>query len=464
MVTTKKIFLWNTIMNLVAAPLRFALNLLLASFLMPSDYGAMVIPAVIVGISTVLVDSGFKASLIQKNTLKSNHCSTIFFVNLFVSIILFVLFLLISKPLQLFFNIDNLTVLIVVTSFSLVIRSISMVSEARMQIEGSYGRLIFIEMISYVIAYLVAIYMARQGYGALSIAFLALVSAFFYTFFLLMVDRFMPNIKLVSKKLFLIHWRMGKNLLGQGLLEVFSDKVDEVILGKFIGVSKLGSYSKGREYSNTLGVIGSKFFARPWFSVMSKHSSNKHYFTEKFRLAFVGLIVIGCLLISGNYFLGHFFIEKTLGAQWLPLVDLFKYFILSTAMYYLVVFNKYTILALGKSKANFTIEIIYSISRLSALILIFILFKNKPNLIYYLIGLDIFAKCLMLVLQSYFFNKILYNKSAYFIISNTLLLLIIFTVSILNLNVLIYAGVVLSIFIILLANFKDKIFKRILNT
>lgn len=462
MATTRKIFIWNTIMNLVAAPLRFALNLLLASFLMPSDYGAMVIPAVIVAISTVLVDSGFKASLIQKNTMKSNHCSTIFFVNLFVSIALFVLFVIISKLLQIFFNIENLTVLIVVTSFSLVIRSISMVSEARMQIQGSYGRLIFIELISYVIAYLVAIYMARQGYGALSIAFLALVSAFFYTILLLAVDRFVPKIQLVSKKLFWIHWRMGKSLLGQGLLEVFSDKVDEVILGKFIGMSKLGSYSKGRDYSNTLGVIGSKFFARPWFSVMSKHSTKKPFFTEKFRLAFVGLIVIGSLLISGNYFLGHFFIEKTLGAQWLPLADLFKYFILSTAMYYLVVFNKYTILALGEAKVNFTIEIIYSISRLSALVIVFILYSNEPNLIYFLIGLDILAKFLMLILQSIFFNKILNNKLLYFIILNTLSLLIVFAFSIFNNNPFIYAGGVLFMFLILMVNFKDKISKRIL--
>lgn len=461
MATTRKIFLWNTIMNLVAAPLRFTLNLLLASFLMPSDYGAMVIPAVIVGISTVLVDSGFKASLIQKNTLKSNHCSTIFFVNLFVSIALFVLFLLLSKPLELFFNIENLTVLIIVTSFSLVIRSISMVSEARMQIQGSYGRLIFIELISYVIAYLVTIYMARQGYGALSIAFLALVSAFFYTILLLAVDRFVPNIKLVSKKLFWIHWRMGKSLLGQGLLEVFSDKVDEVILGKFIGVSELGSYSKGREYSNTLGVIGSKFFARPWFSVMSKHSTNKPYFTEKFRLAYVGLIIVGSLLMSGYYYVGDFFIEFTLGAQWLPLADLFKYFILSTAMYYLVVFNKYTILALGKAKVNFTIEIIYSITRLSALALIFILFRNETNLIYFLIGLDVAAKCLMLIIQSYFFNRILNNKLAYFIILNTILLLVIFTFSIFNSNPFIYAAGVLFILFILMINFKGAILKRI---
>src|SRR5690606_26336004 len=123
----------------IAAPLRFGLNLFLASCLLPVDFGQMVIPAAIVSLSAVLVDSGFKASLIQKSTLKNNHCSTVFFVNLGVSCILFLLFTLLALPIELFFNIENLSVLIIVTSFSLVLRSLSMVHEARMQIRGRYG-------------------------------------------------------------------------------------------------------------------------------------------------------------------------------------------------------------------------------------------------------------------------------------------------------------------------------------
>lgn len=421
-------------MNFISAPVRFGLNLYLASCLLPSDFGAMVIPAVIISLSTILVDSGFKASLIQKNTLKNSHSSTIFFVNFLVSFILFILFVAISVPLESFFEIENLSILIILTSCSLVIKSLSMVNEARMQIKGHYGQLIFIELLSYIIGYTIAILLAKKGYGPISIAVMSLIASLFYTLGLVYRERFLPRYILISRKLFFLHWRMGKSLLGQGLLEVFSEKIDEIVLSKFIGVNKLGLYSKGREYSGTLGIIGSKFFARPWFSIMSKFSSNKIFFFKRFKLAYICLVGVGLGLVVGNYFFGVLFIEKFLGSQWVSLASLFNYFIASSALYYLVVFNKYSILALGKSSINLRIEMYYNSIKILLLFLIFIFLNKSTHLIIFLVGLDIITKIIMLIIQGVFFNKILYSKTGAVINLYSLLLIVPFIISISEFN------------------------------
>ena len=449
-------------MNLIAAPLRFGLNLFLASCLLPVDFGQMVIPAAIVSLSAVLVDSGFKASLIQKSTLKNNHCSTVFFVNLGVSCILFLLFTLLALPIELFFNIENLSVLIIVTSFSLVLRSLSMVHEARMQIRGRYGLLIFIEMLSYIIGYGIAIIMAKKGYGALSIAVMSITTAIGYTGGLWMSERFLPQYDLISRRLFWMHWRMGRSLLGQGVLEVFSEKIDEILLGKFIGISKLGIYSKGREYTNTLGVIGSKFFARPWFSVMSKYSGNKIFFFERYKLAFAGLSGAGILLIAFNFYLGSTFINLVLGAQWSAMAGLFTYFVASIATYYLVVFNKYSILALGKPAINLKIELYYNFLKLSLLTMIFIFLVKNPDLIIFLILLDIGAKLIMLFFQGLSLNKFLHKQSAFIIYLCTLLLLFPFIVSLVVTSPLIFGIATLfslvMVLVVIFTVFQKKIY------
>jgi len=410
-----KIFLWNTITNLLASPIRLGLNIYLASCLLPKDFGAVVIPLVIISLSDVLIDAGFKASLIQKSTLKNSHCSTIFFSNLVASVSLFLCFLLLAFPLQSYFQIPHLAILIIIASFSLIIRSLGMVTEARLQIRGKYGQLIFTESLSYFVAYGVGIYLAKKGYGPFSLVVMSLLSEVGYNVGMYKLERFVPHFKLVSKKLLALHWRMGKNLFGQGLLETFSNKVDEVILGKFININKLGMYSKGREYSNTLGVVGSKFFARPWFSIMSKHSLNKAFFIKRYRFAFLGLVFIGFCLIIGNYLLGEIFITHVMGKQWAALVYPFKCFVISTAMYYLITFNKYTVLALGKPEVNFRIESMYSVFRILMLILIFLFFKSSPILIYLLIATDVVSRLLMIIVQSYSLSIILYKNLKLFI-------------------------------------------------
>jgi len=455
-----KILIWNTLTNLIAAPVRFSLNLFLASCLLPGDYGAMVIPAVIVGISTILIDSGLKSSLIQKSTLKTDHSSTIFFVNLLVSVVLSLIFTVLAYPLELFFKVHNLSLLIILASVSLIIRSVSMVSEARLQIKGKYGALTIIEMISYVVGYLVAIYLAKHNYGPFSLISLALVSAFIYSLGLFYLERFIPKFKAMSKKLFWLHWRMGKNLLGQGLLEAFSDKIDEVILGRLIGVSKLGLYSKGREYSNTLGVIGSKFFARPWFSIMSKFSTNKDFFSKRYKVAYLLLIVGGMIMISANYYFGRVFIKTVLGKQWMPLASYFQYFIISTAIYYLVTFNKYTILALGKPQVNLKIEIAYSVFRLVSLIFVFFLYGKSENLVYMLICLDIISRISMIILQSLSLGEILKSKAKIFIMLSTCLLIFQGSVSLITSSKLIYGTTFCFFIIILFFNLRLKFLKQ----
>ncbi len=446
----KKIFFWNTITNLIAAPVRFGLNLFLASCLLPSDYGAMVLPMVIIGLSMILIDSGLKSSLIQKTTLKTEHSSTVFFVNLFISFVLGTIFSLVSLPIEYYFAITDLSWLIILASISLIFRSLSIVNEARLQIKGKYATLILIELFSYVLGYIVAIWMAKNNFGPFSLIALAMISAASYSIGLFLTERFIPRLSTVSKRLFFVHWRMGRSLLGQGLLEAFSEKIDEIILGKFIGVSSLGVYSKGREYSSTIGVIGSKFFARPWFSMMSRYSNNKFFFISKFKVGYCILLLIGVILIACNYFYGAFFINYFLGSQWMPLIPLFYYFVISTALYYLVTFNKYTFLALGLANINFKIEFLYSIIRFLMLFIIFIVFYKSAQLIILLIGIDIIARVSMLIFQAHSFEKYFKYPIKLFLIKKTGLLLLSGIVSLLPLDGTVYVSILSLIIIYLL--------------
>lgn len=397
-------------MNLVASPTRFVLNIYLASILSPSDYGKMVIPFIIVALSDIFIDSGLKSSLIQRSSLEPDDSSTVFFTNLGVSSFLAVIFISSSHFIEAFFQIESLQYLLILVSLALVIKSTALINEARLQIKGLYARLILIELIAYLLGYGVAILLAKKGFGPFSLAVMAICTSSCYSIGLLMAEKFRPNPKLFSKKLFFLHWRFGKYLLGGGLLETFSSKIDELLLSKVIPVDKLGLFSKGRDFSNIMGIIGSKFFARPWFSVMSSHASDSEYFRKRYVLAFSFLVIGGMVLILLNANYGELFIGIALGEKWIKLSKLFNLFIISTALYYLITFNKYSLLALAKSNTNFRLEVVFFAIRFSSLMIVFLMFMQSEFLIEAILFVDIISRYLLLLLQSVLMSRILQSK------------------------------------------------------
>jgi teichuronic acid exporter len=459
----KKIFLINGILNLIFSPLRFLLNLYLASLLTPGDYGLMVIPIIIISISEFLIDSGFRTSLIQKSSLNSKHSSTIFIFNFIFSLLIFFILILISSNLLNIHIFKNIQFYIYTSATILLIKSFSMIPEARMQIKSQFTSLLYFEFASYLFAYILVIIYSKYYDTRYSLILLFLFSSLFYTLFVFLKEKFIPKISDFSNKLILFHWRTGKKILFQGFLELLTDKVDELTMTNFLNNSNLGIYSKGKELSNTIGVVGSKFFSRPWFSLMSKFSNDRDYFRNKFLLAtYLLLIAINSLLILSNLF-GVFFITYFLGNKWVSLISFYKYLTLFSAMYILFVFNKYTISALGYFKHNLKIEKYFVLIKFLFLFLVisFLYFNNLNfmTIIIAFIIIEIFSKFLIILLQIKYISKwLIINPSKLF--SNILLILLLFCFFIFTNKYLFLAASFLFIF-----NFtiKSYTFYRIRN-
>lgn len=145
----KEKFISNAKANLIASPIRFALNIYLASILSPSDYGKMVIPNIFLGISTLFIDSGFRSSLIQKHSLNSQHNSTVFYFNFLIALAFATIFIIVSFPLKYLFNIPELQKLVILISFVSIFSSLSMVNEARLQIKTKFSEMVFADLIAY---------------------------------------------------------------------------------------------------------------------------------------------------------------------------------------------------------------------------------------------------------------------------------------------------------------------------
>ena len=122
--------IWNAIERFMVQGGQFVIKILIARQISPDDYGLVGIVAVFLVLSDVIINGGFSQALIQKKDRTSLDYSTVFYINIFVAILLYLALFFFSPLISDFYNDQRLTDIIRLISISIVIKSLSVVQLA----------------------------------------------------------------------------------------------------------------------------------------------------------------------------------------------------------------------------------------------------------------------------------------------------------------------------------------------
>ena len=96
--------IWRFGERLGAKLISVIVSIVLARILLPEDYGTIALVTVIITILQVFVDSGLGNSLIQKKNADDVDFSTVFYTNLFIGILLYILLFFSAPYIAYFFD------------------------------------------------------------------------------------------------------------------------------------------------------------------------------------------------------------------------------------------------------------------------------------------------------------------------------------------------------------------------
>ena len=283
----------NQIINIIPA-------MILARLLTPDEYGVIAISSVFVGFLTIFSESGFPMALVQKNNVTDTDINSVFYFNILISCILYLLLYFTSPIIAAFFNIEELTVIIRVASFGIIITSFGSVQNTLFVKELEYKKLSIASLLSSLISCVVGIVLAYSGKSYWSLVFqsLSLLSCQSLIYWLL--SRWRPS--------FLFSFKSLKNLFGYGskvfLTQITNfgfNKVYDIVIGKMYKTSELSYFNKAISTQNMvsdsfLGVLNNVAF--PAFSKMQTDKERLRTNVIRFLLmefmitSFVMLLVI----------------------------------------------------------------------------------------------------------------------------------------------------------------------------
>jgi O-antigen/teichoic acid export membrane protein len=315
--------IWSAGASVTQQVLNFAVTVVLARLLLPADFGLVATIAIFTGFISLFVDFGLSAALIQRPSLTERHRSSAFWMNLAVGILLGGLVAALAPALADFFHEPSLVALTLVASVNFVVGSMGIVQSALLQRAMEFRRIGAIGIASTVVGAVVAIAMAVAGFGAWSLIGQLVASTGSRTLLLWLTSSWRPSV-IVDRQAIRELWRYSRGIAGFNAVNYWARNADNLLIGKFVGPTGLGIYS--RAYNLMLLPIQqiSTVTSRVMFPALSRIQSD----AERVKRAYLRAVGIIALLsfpaLAGLFVVAKPFVLALYGAKWVEVVPVLQ--------------------------------------------------------------------------------------------------------------------------------------------
>jgi len=391
---------WSLTGRVIQHGVQFIIGIVLARLLLPAEYGLVAMALVFITISYVFVDSGFSSAIVQRKNLSSSDLSTVFYLNLGVSILVFIILYLSAELIADFYNESQLIKIVRILSFIVILYALTIVQNSLIKRDVNFKLKARIEIVSQILSGIIAIYLAYKGYGVWALIWKSLLNQIFINIQLWLKNNWFPSLEF-SKSAFIELFSFSSRILIADIIDRVYNQAHRLVVGKFFPPSELGFYTRAEQFKNlpSYAISNSLMsFLLPVFSKMQDEPERLKNAARKV-LKIIMFFNINTLFLMG--IIAKPLIQVLLGERWLPSVSYFQLLVFVGLFYPLHAINIQVIIALGRSDLSIRIEMIKKIVGIPAILLgIFVSIKAM------IIGM-IFTSLIALAINTYYTNRLI---------------------------------------------------------
>ena len=392
--------LWSSFQQFGNQGIRFVVSIFLARLLLPEEFGLIGMIGIFMAIGTELISSGLASSLIRTENPDQRDYSTVFFYNLVVSIILYLLLFFTAPIIADFFGQPELVSITRLYCVTFIISGFSSIQLAKIRKEMNFKLETASSLVSTLCSAVVGIVLAFQGYGVMSLVWMSIIGSIVSSLMLWVTCNWIPSLIFDYKK-FKQHYRFGYRMAIAGVINAVFNNIYTLVIGKFFSPVQLGYYTRAdtlKQFpiSNISSVLNKVTF--PIFAEIKDDNKRlKSVYRELMQL--VIYIVAPLLVFLGviaNPLFSLLFTEK-----WLPAAPYFKILCINGILYPLHSYNLNILLVKGRSDLLLRLEIAKKI------ILCVIIVSLVPFGIYGLLWGQVIYSVICFFINSFFSGKMI---------------------------------------------------------
>lgn len=240
---------WSFAERFTAQGVNLLVLVIIARLLSPKEFGLVGMLAVFLAVAQSLIDSGFSQALIRKQNRTEEDKNTVFYFNIFVSVVLYLLLYLISPWVASFYEEPQLNDVMKVICLVIVIDSFAVVQRANYTIEIDFKTQTKSTLISAIISGSIGIYLAYHSYGVWALVFQQLSNSLTNVLVLWAYSDWYPKL-VYSWKSFRELFGFGSKLMVSGLLDTLYRNGYQLVIGKAFTAESLGFYTNAHKFSD----------------------------------------------------------------------------------------------------------------------------------------------------------------------------------------------------------------------
>lgn len=283
---------WSFVEQILTRGVNFVIGIILARLLSPTDYGLVGMMGVFIAISQIFVDGGLANALIQTKNPSDKDFSTVFIVNLTLSLVFYGILYFTAPIIANFYGQPLLKPLMRVVALILIIVSLSSIHGTLLSIRVDFKTKSIISIASSLLSGAIGIYCAYKGLGAWALVAQSVASATIITFLTLAFVHWMPKL-VFSKESFRRLFSYSSKLLAASVISVAYDNAYPMVIGKRFTAADVGQYTRAGQFPGVANSTITSALNRVAFPVLSKIQDDD----QRLLSVYEKYIQLSCFLI-----------------------------------------------------------------------------------------------------------------------------------------------------------------------
>lgn len=338
---------WSALERSGGQGMNLLVYFVLVALVEPRAFGIIALAGVVVALVEVFVDQGFADAIVQREELEPEHLDTGFWVNLAAGLVLTAATFLLAGPVAGLFDEPGLGPVLRWMSLAFTVGALGGVQHARFRREMDFRTLSMRSLIGVGVGGVAGVAMAVAGMGVWALVAQELVRRTVGTAVLWAASDWRPG-KGLSRRHFRDLFAFGVNVAGTRLLNFVNTRLDDLLIGFFLGSVALGYYSVAYNGLRALTALITSVTAQVALPLFSRLQSDVERLRRSFHQA-VRYTAVGAFpVFLGVAAVAPVAVPTIFGEQWSPSVPVMQVLCFIGVLHSVGYFNASLIVALGR--------------------------------------------------------------------------------------------------------------------
>jgi len=359
---------WTGSATFISFVLQFCTIAILTRLLKPDEFGVMGMITVVTGFAVAFADMGISNAIIYKQDSTQNELSSLYWLNMGMGIILFIILFAAEPLVSAYFREPRLKEPYLLCTFIFPILAAGQQFQALMQKNLDFGKLSKIQVVSSFMGSVTSISLAFLGYGVTSLVFGQVIQRGVNSILLIWNFRksrfpsFHFNLYEIREYL-----SFGMYQMGDRALNYLSSNVDYLIIGRFLGAELLGYYTLAYRIISIAVYRVNPIITRVAFPVFSKLQKDNEILGKGYKRVVQLLSLAVFPFLVGAMVIGKPFVIAVFGEKWIPSVLLIQIMALAGCLKTIINPSGSVILAKGRADIGFKWNLAATIVRVAVI-------------------------------------------------------------------------------------------------